>query len=418
MAALLAAALARGQRSPEVEEVPAASWNLGPQRWILPLVLAAGVVSFTYEVLWSRLLTHALGGSSYAFATMLASFLIGIALGSALASRLAATRQRAVVGFAVAQICVAVLSLVSLAAIDALAGQLRALDLSRHGILATGSTAGALCLLPGALCIGATFPFAVRFLVRRPDDAPAASALVYAWSTLGAIIGALTAGFVTIPALGFAGAAAAGAVLSVTIALCTALLHRPALRHLAVAAVAAAMVLVLLQPATPWAVLRSSVLEEKTPAGRLVHFGVGRSATVLLTEIDGEWRLTSDGLPESTIQRPGARPSRFAVSRWLGLLPLLGKPDTSSLLLVGLGAGNSIEDLPGSIREIHVAEIEEEIVSANRAIGAVRRKDPLADPRVHLHVADARSLLLLTERSFDAIVSQPSHPWTAGSAQL
>jgi hypothetical protein len=39
--------------------------------------------SFTYEILWVRLLDHVLGGSVYAFATMLASFLLGIALGSA-----------------------------------------------------------------------------------------------------------------------------------------------------------------------------------------------------------------------------------------------------------------------------------------------------------------------------------------------
>jgi spermidine synthase len=46
-----------------------------PGGWILPLVLVSGAVSFTYEVLWTRLLGHLLGGSVYAFATMLASFL-------------------------------------------------------------------------------------------------------------------------------------------------------------------------------------------------------------------------------------------------------------------------------------------------------------------------------------------------------
>ena len=34
--------------------------------WILPLVLVSGVVSFSWEILWTRLLTHLFGGSVYA----------------------------------------------------------------------------------------------------------------------------------------------------------------------------------------------------------------------------------------------------------------------------------------------------------------------------------------------------------------
>ena len=78
-----------------VEPVPAAAPEpsptpgtvAGPAAWILPLVAFSGVTSFSYEVIWSRLLGHLLGGSVEAFSTMLASFLLGIALGSALASR-------------------------------------------------------------------------------------------------------------------------------------------------------------------------------------------------------------------------------------------------------------------------------------------------------------------------------------------
>ena len=44
--------------------------------------------------------------------------------------------------------------------------------------------------------------------------------------------------------------------------------------------------------------------------------------------------------------------------------------------------------------------------------------DPLADPRVRLIVNDARGALMLTQERYDAIVSQPSHPWTSGSSHL
>ena len=42
--------------------------------WMLPLMLVSGANAFLYEVLWTRMLAHVIGGSIYAFATMLAAF--------------------------------------------------------------------------------------------------------------------------------------------------------------------------------------------------------------------------------------------------------------------------------------------------------------------------------------------------------
>ena len=50
---------------------------LAAMHWILPLIAISGMISFVYEVLWTRLLGYVLGGSTAAFATMLASFLLG-----------------------------------------------------------------------------------------------------------------------------------------------------------------------------------------------------------------------------------------------------------------------------------------------------------------------------------------------------
>ena len=49
-----------------------------------PFAAAAGAVAFCYEVIFTRMLSHVLGGSIFAFATMLAGFLLGIALGGTL----------------------------------------------------------------------------------------------------------------------------------------------------------------------------------------------------------------------------------------------------------------------------------------------------------------------------------------------
>jgi len=51
-------------------------------------------------------------------------------------------------------------------------------------------------------------------------------------------------------------------------------------------------------------------------------------------------------------------------------------------------------------------------------VPARRDGDPLADPRLRIRLGDARAALALSEGRFDAIVSQPSHPWTSGASHL
>ena len=100
---LAAWALARGIAGLPPEE--AADAPRGPRfHWILPAMTVSGIVSFVYEVLWTRLLGQILGGSTAAFASMLSSFLLGIALGSALAARFATSRAAAARGFALVQL--------------------------------------------------------------------------------------------------------------------------------------------------------------------------------------------------------------------------------------------------------------------------------------------------------------------------
>ena len=86
--------------------------------------------------------------------------------------------------------------------------------------------------------------------------------------------------------------------------------------------------------------------------------------------------------------------------------------------MIGLGGGVALEALPDSVASVDVVEIEPEVIAANRALAPIRRFDPLSDSRVRLVVNDARSALALTDKRFDIIVSQPSHPWTAGASHL
>jgi spermidine synthase len=102
----------------------------------------------------------------------------------------------------------------------------------------------------------------------------------------------------------------------------------------------------------------------------------------------------------------------------MSIVAVLARPDIHSALIVGFGGGNAVAAMPPSVAAIDVIELEPEILEANRAIAALRNRDPLADIRLKLVINDARGALALTDKRYDAILSQPSHPWTAGASHL
>ena len=64
-----------------------------PATAVLSAMAVSGVAALALEIVWFRVLVQFLPATSYAFTTMLATVLGGIAVGSALASR-ALTRPR------------------------------------------------------------------------------------------------------------------------------------------------------------------------------------------------------------------------------------------------------------------------------------------------------------------------------------
>ncbi len=413
----MAALLARGAPLAPASPVPSGgAAAAGAAFWILPAIFVSGAISFAYEVMWTRLLGHLLGSSLQAFASMLASFLLGIALGSAAASRLGATRSLAALGFALSQLGIAATSYAVFALCDRLPELSAWLGAGPDAPLASAGVAAA-ALLPITLCIGATFPLAVRVLAQDPDQSAAAAARVYAWNTLGAIAGALGAGFVLLPALGFEGLLSVGVAASLGLAALAALAAQPRRRVLAAAAAAAGLALALAPASPPWKLLSSSPLSSNTGPVEILYSAVGRTSSVMLLDRGTRFQITTDGLPEASVDVEGTLPE-ISVAHWLGALPALVRPEARDLLVVGLGGGVALELVPQTLETIDVIEIEPQVVEANRRIAAARARDPLSDPRIRIHLGDARGTLQLAARRYDAIVSQPSHPWTAGASHL
>lgn len=417
----------RSQPAHMADQAPSGLKLPFPAVLLLPCVFFSGITSFIYEVLWTRLLGHVLGGSVYAFATMLASFLTGIALGSALASRTATTRERAGWGFAIAQLGIAAASLGAFVSADFIATLAVRLGVSGGSGLTTQALISGLALLPSALFVGTTYPFAVRALARDETTVGVVSARTYAWNTMGGIVGAVAAGFWLIPELGYVGAISVAIGINLLLCVASCLVVAPAaVRWLVAPAALGLLSLAFVRPSQPWALMAMSPLDfvssepnaasPEFPRREDVIFeSIGRSASVLMFRTPVGIRLRSNGLPESTIATELT--PEFS-QNWLASLPSLAHPEGRSLLIIGLGGGALLRHVPATVQEIDIIELEPEVVEANRAVAHLRLSDPLSDPRTNVILGDARGALSLTDRKYDLVISQPSHPWTAGASHL
>ena len=398
------------ERSASLGERLTAVFHAQPA-WMLPLMLVSGANAFLYEVLWTRMLAHVMGGSIYAFATMLAAFLTGIALGGGLAGKIAANRERAATAFAFTQVAIGVLSM----GVYAWMGPLIPGAPNTY----TLALFAAAVMLPATIFIGATLPLSVRVLARDEREATVSTARIYAWNTVGAIIGAILAGFVLIPGLGFEGSIRIAVGVNFALALwAAACVARPSPIPVGIACAGIAAVLAVYTPARPQAVLRVPGFDVTYPAPpRELYYAVGRSSTVMLLASGTNYYLRTNGLPEASVGVKGTPPV-LSTGKWLTALPVAARPDTRNMLVVGFGGGVSLEGVPPSVESVDVIELEPEVIAANRRFSGMRDIDPLADPRFNIVINDARNALRLTRKSYDAIVSQPSHPWTAGASHL
>jgi spermidine synthase len=376
---------------------------------VLPLILIAGAVTLFHEVLWSRLLAHVVGSSIYAFGVMVASFLAGIMLGGFIGAAIARDRR----------VCIAALGFSQLIAALSVAGAFLLIDriVPEKSGLFGNSLFGFVLLLPLTISIGMSYPLAVRVLADKAPDAAHSSASVYAWNTLGCIAGALLAAFLVIPALKYEGAIRVAVATSAGLAVAFFLLLKRGRPQLfATAIVAGVAVFFAFRPHAPDKLLVTSPLNVPGD-GRIVYYDVGRSASVVMLQQDGGLLLRTNGLPEALVETAGS-PPKFSGEFWLSPLAVIARPNTQSMLIVGYGGGVTVEGVPPSVRRVDVIEIEPKVIEAARATRKLRKHDPFTDRRVNIIANDARAALNLTDRKYDAVVSQPSHPWTAGASHL
>jgi len=422
-------------------------------RTVYEVVLLSGLTALGAQVAWTRLLALLFGGTIYTFAIILAVFLGGLGIGSALAAwalkrghdsrRLLAVSQLALVP-------ALVYAATMIATIIPYTSTLRVVPIR---ILHTFHVIRCLeVILPPAVLWGMSFPLALAAASHATNDRGRSSGNVYAANTLGAIIGSLVTSFVLIPSFGTRTAQQIFVVLAATsAALMYASIRRslkndqdvaqpttsPAtdvtgtkppppggkkkrkrtrLDFLAELPLPLAIVGVLLVPALPPVFQATGryiwTLNHKD---KILYMAEGAASTVAVRESSNHRYYHVAGKVEASTDALDMR-----LQRLLGHISALAHPKPESVLVVGLGAGVTAGAfvVHPEVKRIVICEIEPAVLPAASRFFSQENHGVLSDPRVQVVNDDARHFLATTHEKFDIITSDPIHPWVRGNSVL
>ncbi len=450
---------AEGRARPAVgTETTSTRWNLAMVGLCLATILS-GCAALMLEMTWTRQLSVMLGGSTYALTATLFVVLVGIALGSLLFHgflRRIASRP--------------LLPLVAIGVLiaGALVGNMAIPSLSRgmglpdvrayrgtplgNALTCVGASA-ALEFIP-ALVMGVLFPLLIHLTRASAERVGAAVGNIYAWNTLGSILGASLTSLLLFPWIGTHGATA----LAVGFYLVSALLVVPwrgtvNLAMLSTAAVAGVAAVVAIarpidprltnmgfymygDPATELAAKKQNV--DWVAAITPVFFREGASSNVFVSRVRNDVNLRVNGKVDASSA------TDMVTQLGLAYFPRIFKHDAKEVLVIGFGSGcTSGRCLIFPDTRVTCCEIEPAVYEAADQFSAINHspqkitrewleaqnselppeKQQSAEEiaktaRFSIMFADGRTAIQSSDKRYDIIISEPSNPWLAGVSNL
>ncbi len=389
---------------------------------ILFIAAMTGFIALTYEVVWTRIISLIIDNTVYAVSLMLSTYLLGLFCGSIMISRSIDYKYDLVHYLAVFEI---VLGLYGMLHIP-LFGQVGAVFFQYKIDKFAGSwfsfvqgqfiLCGAIMFIPTFL-LGAIFPMAAK-LYHIPKQAAGKlgtdMGLIYAVNTAGAVLGALGASLIFIPAIGSRRTIIIAALICIIMGLILAVINPRATTRKKIYTIVITFLLT-------WGGTQTiqSDIAFSEQAGSQEHRMIFRkedtsSLIEVYEDLQGVKTLVSNR------QQQEGSTSRISIysQKKQGYLPLLIHPKPEYILNIGLGTGISLApSINFSPELVECVELSEGIITANKFF-AKQGNYVIYNPLVNLIKSDGRNYLLLTDKKYDVITADLFSPYKAGTGSL
>lgn len=413
----------------------------------------SGAAAMFYQVAWTRSLALVLGTSTYAFTVMLATFLLGIALGSLLFRYIPKTISKVSVYISVQSFIVLSVLIFStqfddlplyyLSFVNQYVAAWEDIHIIRFVL------ASMIMLLP-TIAMGILFPVVCELISNHSKKMSHVVGKTYATNAFGAMIGALLAGLFVVPIIGLQYTIYLGAFLNL-FAMIIVLLQTDTLKtnvKLIYSFISLLLFTAFVTLMNTWSpkVMSSGVyvyaqnyfyVKEKFDHFAkkhnmefdekniwlnsmnnydLMYYKDGQVDTVaVMKNQEGVISLMVNGKVDASAKGD----NDVATQIMIGQLPLLLQKDPKNIFMVGYASGITAGSIltHKSVEKLIAAEISPSVVEASRLFSKYNN-NALEDPRLDLRIKDARHTLMVSDEKFDVIVSQPSNPWIKGQSAL
>jgi len=396
------------------------------EKHILSLILwIAGITGFTgmaCEILWIRALSSFLANSTYTFTIVLIVFLAGITVGSFIFTKFLERTRFLLQIFASIQTLLGAYVIVTAVFMNKLPGLLFSigglLEIPVLRImLPVFFLASAIMLIPTIL-MGISFPLIYKIYSKGIDKLGHDVSMVYFFNTAGSIAGPLIAGFVLIPIVGVVRGVITVSSLNIMVGLTLTGLkpfkqYKNRFNLITIGLTVIAVGAIVLGLKNTW-LLPPSISRTATRSDRIIYYRETREGTVVASE-DRYTGIRACYINNSAVI--GTTYDALKVVKLLGHLPFLANPEAKQALVIGFGVGVTTASLAKHpVNEIDCVEICPGVKDAARFFGAYNNHI-FNNPKVDFIRGDGRNYLLLTNKKYDIISCDPTHP-TLGSGNL
>jgi len=431
MAQCARVAIPSGPPSPPA---PESTLILGRLAYVL--VFVTGMVAIGYEIVWYRVIGVLVKDSPYAFASVLAVYLLGVAMGSRWVHRWLDRRP----GISPRDVFFTLQFLIGVATLATFAGYYYltrytpvevlirlsfstdlhpslALVTSRHGLpeVADLFLLVDVFLWPMAFMfvptvfMGASFPLISSLALRRRGGEGAAVGTTLGFSVLGNVAGGLVTALVLLPAIGTELTVLCFGAIGLLFGMAPTTANGswlPALpRRIGVLALVILAVVIFPRRGALYAEMHVPPFAPES-----AQFEEGRDAVVMTYEAGDRMRNFING------QGHGYRPGELFLAEAIEALSVA--PSPRKVLVVGFGAGSITEAALGSpeVEQVTIVELCGSVIRNLRKFPSLAAT--LDDGRVRVVIDDGRRLLLQNGERFDLILMDPVRTTTAYANNL
>ena len=394
-------------------------------RWIILIGFGfSGAAALIYEVVWTRALSIILGSTTYALSTLLSTFMAGLAIGGFIGGRLADRGKNLLMIFGLLELGIGIFGLITIPLIHLMPPLYFKIYKAFHlsptvYFVFQFLLCSAIMLIPTTL-MGATFPVVSKRVTTTMDDMGKWVGNAYSFNTFGAIIGSFSAGFILMPLFGVKLAAIIAACLNISVALAMTLLSRARLKGTVIVVlillIATPLFTTLISREAEWPVTYyiaqrykdyEQLEEERKGSVVFMDKDYMEGRVKIWRNADGFLVLQVGGKIEGTSHID------MVNTLLLAYLPIASHQGPNSFLTIGLGAGVTLRAAKQYVKETDLVEINHGVLEAVGRFGP-----PGLLNNVNISVNDARNFLLLTDKKFDIISSEPSYPTESSVGNL